>query len=103
LAHSLEAIISQRLVPMREGGRRPAVEILRGGAVTEKYILEDKILELTQYVESGESGMQSFDQHLLQMYNDRSVAGTEALRHASRPEALAIAMRGVRYVGKPAG
>jgi twitching motility protein PilT len=103
MAHSLEAIISQRLVPMREGGRRPAVEILRGGAVTEKYILEDKINELTRYVESGESGMQSFDQHLLQMYNERSIAGTEALRHASRPEALAIAMRGVRYVGKPAG
>src|SRR4030095_5209569 len=42
LAPSLAEIISPRLVPLREGGgRRPAIEILRGGPVTEKYILED--------------------------------------------------------------
>src|SRR6478609_3549800 len=51
LAHSLEAIISQRLLVTREGKRRPAVEILRGGAVTEKYILEGKLNELTEYVQ----------------------------------------------------
>ena len=48
LAHSLEAIISQRLVSLREGGgRRPAIEILRGGPVTEKYILEGKLAQLS--------------------------------------------------------
>ena len=101
LAHSLEAIISQRLVVTREGGRRPAIEILRGGPVTERYIIEGKIDQLTEYLESGQSGMQSFDQHLLQMYTARAIASTEALKHASRPEALATAMRGIKYVGKP--
>jgi twitching motility protein PilT len=100
LAHSLEAIISQRLVVTREGKRRPAVEILRGGPVTEKYILEGKLNELTEYVQSGTSGMQSFDQHLLQMYTQRLIAGTEALKHANRPEALATAMRGIKYTGQ---
>ena len=47
----------------REGTRRPAVEILRGGPVTEKYILEGKLNDLTEYVQGGTSGMQSFDQH----------------------------------------
>jgi twitching motility protein PilT len=102
LSHSLEAIISQRLVVVREesgGGRRPAIEILRGGPVTEKYILEGKLAQLTEYIEGGESGMQSFDQHLLQMFGERLIAGREALKHANRPESLATAMRGIKYVG----
>jgi twitching motility protein PilT len=102
LAHSLEAIISQRLVVTREEKRRrPAVEILRGGPVVEKYILEGKLAQLTEYIESGQSGMQSFDQHLLQMYTARVISGTEALKHANRPEALATAMRGIKYIGRP--
>jgi twitching motility protein PilT len=101
LAHSLEAIISQRLVVMRDGsGRRPAIEILRGGPVTEKYILESKLAQLSEFMEGGESGMQSFDQHLLQMYGERLITGTEALKQANRPEALATAMRGIKYVGR---
>jgi twitching motility protein PilT len=78
----------------------PAVEILRGGPVTEKYILEGKLNELTEYLQSGQSGMQSFDQHLLEMYSQRLIAGTEALKHANRPEALATAMRGIKYTGQ---
>jgi twitching motility protein PilT len=102
LAHSLEAIISQRLVVLKEegAGRRPAVEILRGGPVTEKFILEDKLTQLTEFIESGQSGMQSFDQHLLQMYGDRVITGKEALTHANRPEALATALRGIKYIGR---
>ena len=104
LSSSLEAIISQRLVPMREGNtRRPAVEVLRGGPVTEKFVMEGKLTELSSFLESGESGMQSFDQHLLQMYNERLISGTEALRWASKPEALATAMRGIRYIGRASG
>jgi twitching motility protein PilT len=104
LAHSVEAIISQRLVTTKEGNaRRAAVEILRGGPVVERYILEGKLNELTTHLESSESGMQSFDQHLLQMYNDKIITGTEALRWASRPEALATAMRGIKFVARMGG
>ena len=98
LAHSLEAIISQRLVVRREegAGRLPAIEILRGGPVTEKYVLEGKLAQLTEYVEGGTNGMQSFDQHLLQMYGQRLITGTEAMRLASSPEAVASELRGLR-------
>jgi pilus retraction protein PilT len=99
LAHSIEAIIAQRLVVLREPGqRRAAVEILRGGPVTEKYILEGRINDLSEYIAGGESGMQTFDQHLLQFYQERLIAGTEALRWATRPEALATAMRGLKGI-----
>jgi twitching motility protein PilT len=96
LARSIEGIIAQRLVRTTDGGRRPAVEVLRGSAVTEKFILENKLAELHKYIETGESGMQSFDQHLLQMYRAELISGTEALRAASNPEALAMAMRGIK-------
>jgi len=44
--------------------------------------------------------MQSFEQHLLQLYNERLITGTEAMKWANRPEALATAMRGIRYTAK---
>lgn len=43
--------------------------------------------------------MQTFDQHLLQMYQQRLIAGPEALRWSTRPQVLATAMRGIKYVG----
>lgn len=96
LAGTLEAIISQRLLTTLEHGRRPAVEILRGNPVSEKLILENRLAELSDYIETGETGMQSFDQHILKMYQDNLISGTEAMRWASRPEALAMAMRGIK-------
>ena len=108
LAHSLEAVISQRLVVTREEdgqrrGRRPAIEILRGGPVTEKCITENKLNQLTEFIEGGQSGMQTFDQHLLEMFSQKIISGTEALKHANRPDALATAMRGIKYVGHAKG
>jgi twitching motility protein PilT len=63
--------------------------------VTEKYILEDRLDELSDYIETREAGMQSFDQHILSIYRQDLISGTEAMRWSSRPEALAMAMRGV--------
>lgn len=98
LANSLEAIISQRLLVGSDGKRRPAVEILRGGPVAAKFIMEDRLPELAEYIQAGEAGMQSFDQHLLQMHQTDMISGTEALRWASNPEALSVAMRGIRRI-----
>jgi twitching motility protein PilT len=103
LAHSVEAIISQRLVPTRDGKRRPAVEILRGGPVAEKFIMESKLTELNGFLESGQSSMQSFDQHLVQMHREGLISGTEALANATRPEALAVALRGIKQTARTMG
>jgi twitching motility protein PilT len=95
LAGSVEAIVSQRLLPTRDGKRRPAVEILRGSAVTQKFILENRLSELSDYIKTGEAGMQTFDQHLLKMHQEKVISGTEALHHATNPGALAMALRGI--------
>jgi twitching motility protein PilT len=95
LAGSIEAIISQRLVPTKDGQRRPALEILRGSGVIQKFILENRLNELNEYIATGESGMQTFDQHLLRLYNEKVISGTEALRQATNPGALSMGLRGI--------
>jgi len=96
LAGTLEGIISQRLLSTIDGKRMPAVEILRGSGVTEKWILEGNLTELKGYIETGEAGMQSFDQHLLQLYQKKYISGKEALSCASNPDSFARSMRGIK-------
>jgi twitching motility protein PilT len=102
LANNLEAIISQRLVLCRDGSRRPAVEILRGGPVPARYILEGKALELAEYMKHGGNGQQTFDQHLLALYQQEVVAREEVLHNASNREAISMALRGIGGKGPAA-
>jgi twitching motility protein PilT len=95
LVNSLQAIISQRLLLGRDGTQRPTVEILRGSPVATKLILERRLHELHDYMATGVSGMQTFDQHLLGLFQSHLIAEPEAMRWASNPEALAMAMRGI--------
>jgi twitching motility protein PilT len=96
LAGNLTAIISQRLIICRDGKRRPAVEVLRGGPIPEKYILEGRALELTDYMPKAGDGQQTFDQDLLRMVNQQQITPAEALKHATNQEALNTAIRGIR-------
>ena len=38
-------------------------------------VVSTKLTQLTEYIEGGESGIQGFDQHLLQMLGERVIAG----------------------------
>ncbi len=95
LATNLAAVISQRLAKRKSGGRVPVVEIMRDTPVIRKAILENRISSLTQAIANRDSGMQLFDQHLAELYNRGEISGTEALRLASNPEAVALAMKGI--------
>jgi twitching motility protein PilT len=95
LAGSLVAVISQRLAATRDNHRRAVMEILRGGPVTSKYILENRLGELSDFIGGRELGMQRFDQHLIDLYNQKVISGTEAMRLATNPEAVALGMRGI--------
>jgi twitching motility protein PilT len=95
LAGNLEAIISQRLVICRDGSRRPATEILRGGPVPTKYILEGRALELHDYIRTAGNGQHTFDQELLSMFRQELISHHEAMLHATNPESLNMALRGI--------
>jgi twitching motility protein PilT len=108
LAGNLEAIISQRLLICRDGSRRPATEILRGGPVPTKYILEGRALELHDYMRTAGNGQHTFDQDLLLMFQQELVSHHEAMLNATNPESLQMWLRGigssksVTEPGKPA-
>jgi len=95
LATNLEAIISQRLLICRDGMRRPAVEILRGGPVPTKYILEGRAMELGDYLKTAGNGQQTFDQDLLTMFKKELITYAEAMHNASSPESLQMSLRGI--------
>jgi twitching motility protein PilT len=95
LAGNLEAIISQRLVICVDGSQRPATEILRGGPLPTKFILEGRALELGDYIKSAGAGQHTFDQDLLTLYRQQFITYQEAMRHATSPESLVMALRGI--------
>jgi twitching motility protein PilT len=95
LAGNLEAIISQRLLICRDGSRRPATEILRGGPVPTKYILEGRALELHDYMRTAGNGQHTFDQDLLAMFQQELVSHHEAMLNATNPESLQMWLRGI--------
>lgn len=96
LAGTLEAVIAQRLAKARDGKLRPAVEVLRGGINASRSILEHRLKDLTYYIEGRNAGMQSLDQHLLELNQAGVISGTEAMRLATNPEAVGEGLRAIR-------
>ena len=96
LAMNLEAVVSLRLARKKDGpGRIPAVEILGAIPIFRKIILEGKLELIQSTIATRERGMQLFDQALADLYKRNLIAGREALRLATNPEAVALAMRGI--------
>jgi twitching motility protein PilT len=104
LATNLAAVVSQRLATNKnEKGRLPVLEIMRNTAVVSKAILEGRIASLPQAIANRENGMQLFDQHLADLYKSDRISGTEALRLATNPEAVAMLMRGMSTLDTSSG
>ncbi len=96
LAATLEGVIAQRLAKTRDGKFRPAVEVFRGGVDASKSILENRLKDLTYYIEGRRSGMQSLDQHLIELNRSGVISGTETMRLATNPEAVGVGLRALR-------
>lgn len=68
-ANVILGIISQILVPRKEGGRAAAMEILVGTPAIKNLIRENKSYQIPSLVQTGtEFGMQTLDQSLIKLY-----------------------------------
>ena len=88
LADNVSAIVSLRLlVNKKETGRVPAVEVLRATRTIQECIRDPaRTAELTDYIARGRGeGMQTFDQHLLDLVRANKVSMETALTAASNP------------------
>jgi twitching motility protein PilT len=99
LAHTLKAVVSQRLVQKIDGkGLVAAIEILIANATVREIIQKaDHFDSLYTAIAGGSDtyGMQSFDDHLLELYNNGIIAREEALAQATRRDDMLLKMRGV--------
>ena len=83
LAHYLRAIISQRLVRSRTGKRVAAVELMLNTPHIKDLILKGDISEVKEALkDSGEKGVQNFDDALLDLYKSGTITLEEAMTHA---------------------
>ena len=83
LAHYLRAILSQRLVRARNGKRVAAVELMLNTPHIKDLILKGDISAVKEaHKDSGDAGMQNFDEALLQLYKDGTITLEEAMSHA---------------------
>ena len=100
LAESLQAVVSQRLLPRADGhGRAAALEIMIVTGTARDMIKDkDRTPELHDYIkESREQyGMQTFDQHLGDLVADGIVTFEVAMAAASNPADFELQMRTLR-------
>lgn len=83
MAHYLRAILSQRLVRGRNGKLVAAVELMLNTPHIKDLILKGDISAVKEaHKESGEHGMQNFDEALLDLYKTGSISLEEAMTHA---------------------
>jgi len=84
LSLNLKAFISQRLLPLREGkGRVAAVEIMLNSPLISDLIFKGAVHEIKEVMaKSRELGMQTFDQHLFDLYEAGLISYEDALRNA---------------------
>ena len=106
LASVLKAVISQRLVPRKDGqGRCPAVEILVSTPFIRDCIVDKERTHLIQgAIASGTSqyGMQTFDQSLLGLLRRELITMDEALRWATNIDEFRLRVAGISAAGDEA-
>src|SRR5690625_3617901 len=88
LAESLLGILSQRLLPRADGpGRMLALEVLVNTPLIRDYIKDaDKTPLIKEALEDDNiRGMQTFDQHLVELYLDGHIAMDAAVAMATSP------------------
>lgn len=91
LSFNLKAIISQRLIPTKDGKRAAAVEIMLGTPLILSLIHRGEIESLKEVMEKSTNlGMQTFDQALENLYYEGKITLEEALRNADSQNNLRI-------------
>lgn len=88
LSITLQAVISQDLLQRADGkGLVPCLEVMLATPGIRNLIRERKTHQIYSLIQgAGDLGMQTFDQHLLQLYSQGVVKAEEAVAKANNPE-----------------
>lgn len=85
----LRAVVSQQLVPTKDGGVVPAFEIMVANTAIRNLIREEKSYQIDSVLaSSGPQGMRTMDQSLFALVKSGQVERDVAIQHAIHPETL---------------
>jgi twitching motility protein PilU len=95
LSLNLKAMISQRLVPLKDTkGRCAAVEIMLNSPLISDLIFKGEVHEIKEIMKkSRELGMQTFDQALFDLYEAEKISYEDALRNADSVNDLRLSIK----------
>ncbi|BDZ72713.1 MULTISPECIES: PilT/PilU family type 4a pilus ATPase [unclassified Methylophaga] len=94
LSLNLRAIISQRLLPTKDAGRVPAVEVMLNSPYISDLINKGEIGSIKDAMrDSNEKGTITFDQALLGLYRSGKITEEDALMNADSRNDLSLAIR----------
>ncbi|MHB8257622.1 MAG: PilT/PilU family type 4a pilus ATPase [Acidiferrobacterales bacterium] len=95
LSLNLKAVVSQRLIPMKVGkGRVPAVEVMINSPLISDLMLKGEIHGIKELMaRSTETGMQTFDQSLFNLYESGLITYDDALRNADSVNDLRLRIK----------
>jgi twitching motility protein PilU len=95
LSLNLKAMISQRLIPLKETkGRAAAVEVMLNSPLIADLIFKGHVHEIKEIMKkSRELGMQTFDQALFDLYELGKISYEDALRNADSVNDLRLTIK----------
>jgi len=95
LSLNTRAIVSQRLILKKDGkGRVAAVEIMLNSPLIQDLIFKGDVHEIKAIMaKSRELGMQTFDQHLFELYEAGKITYEDALRNADSVNELRLMIK----------
>jgi twitching motility protein PilU len=95
LSLNVKALISQRLIPKRDGkGRAAAIEILLNSPLIADLIFKGEVHQIKEVMaKSRELGMQTFDQALFDLHESGMITYEEALKNADSVNDLRLRIK----------
>ena len=97
LAQLLEGVVSQRLLPTKDGtARMPAIELMASTPTVQELLLHGKTRELYKALKEGSYyGCMTFNQSLKSLLERDLITLEDALAAADSPDELKLELRGI--------
>ncbi|WP_350561309.1 PilT/PilU family type 4a pilus ATPase [Psychrobacter sp. CAL346-MNA-CIBAN-0220] len=95
LSLNLKSVIAQQLIPTPDSkSRRAAIEILLNSQLISDYIRRGEVHEIKEVMtRSRDSGMQTFDQALFDLYEKDEITYQDTIKHADSPNDLRLKIK----------
>ncbi|MFT5223900.1 MAG: twitching motility protein PilT, partial [Glaciecola sp.] len=103
LANSIKGIVCQRLVPRATGeGRIAVVEVMVTTTRIYEFLMDESQTDMIPdaIAEGSYYGMQTFDQHLLELYRTRQITLGDAMDASTNSQDFKVSLRAAGLAGK---